>query len=51
MLDDTWGLGQNALFKIAAKQYLGCLGGRGQNTLFKIAAKQCLGRLMMIDDA
>ena len=36
--------GQNALFKIAMKQYLGSLmilEGRVQNTLFKIAAKQC----------
>ena len=43
------GGGQNASFKIAAKQYLGQLmmlrGGVGQNTLLKIAAKQFLGRL------
>ena len=34
--------GQNALFKIATKQYLGrlmILEGGGQNALFKIAAK------------
>ena len=45
--------GQNALFKIATKQYLGQLiileGGGGQNALFKIAAKQCLRILMMLD--
>ena len=48
--------GQNASFKIAAKQYLGQLmmlkvGGGGQNALFKIAAKQCLECLMVLDDA
>ena len=43
--------GQNALFKIAMKQYLGCLMVlRGvQNALFEIAAKQCLRILMMLD--
>ena len=45
--------GQNALFKIAMKQYLGLLniieGGGGQNALFKIATKQCLRLLMMLD--
>ena len=44
--------GQNALFKIAMKQYLGLLiiiEGGGQNALFKIAAKQCLRLLMMLD--
>ena len=47
--------GQNALIKIAMKQYLGRLiileGGRGvlQSALFEIAAKQCLRLLMMLD--
>ena len=45
--------GQNALFKIAIKQYLGCLmvfeGGGVQNALFQIAAKQCLRLLMILD--
>ena len=52
----NWGGGwlvQNALFKIAMKQYLGrlmILEGVGvQNALFKIAAKQCLRLLMMLD--
>ena len=46
---------QNALLKIATKQYLGRLvvvvggGGFGQNALFKIAAKQCLELLMTLD--
>ena len=43
---------QNALIKIATKQYLGCLmilEGGMQNALFKIAAKQCLRPLMMLD--
>ena len=43
------GWDQNALFKIASKQYLGHLmtleGGGRQNALLKIAAKQCLGPL------
>ena len=46
--------GQNVLFKIAKKQYLGCLmilegDGGVQNVLLKIAAKQCLRLLMMLD--
>ena len=45
--------GQNDLFKIAMKQYLGNLmileGWGVQNALFKIAAKQCLRLLMMLD--
>ena len=45
--------GQNALFKIAMKRYLGNLmileGWGVQNALFKIAAKQCLRLLMMLD--
>ena len=43
--------GQNALFKIAMKQYLGrlVLLGGGQNALFEIAAKQRLRILMMLD--
>ena len=47
---------QNALLKIATKQYLGHLmilevggGGFVQNTLFKIAVKQCLRLLMALD--
>ena len=45
--------GQNALFKIAMKQYLGCLmileGGGVQNAFLKIAVRQCLRLLMMLD--
>ena len=43
--------GQNALFKIAMKQYLGRLMLlRGvQNALFEIAAKQRLRILMMLN--
>ena len=46
--------GQNALFKIARKQYLEHLmifewGGGVQNALFKIAVKQCIRLLMMLD--
>ena len=44
--------GQNALFKIAMKQYLGrllLLRGRVQNALFEIAAKQRLRILMMLN--
>ena len=43
--------GQNALFKIAMKQYLGPLMLlRGvQNALFEIAAKQRLRILMMLN--
>ena len=45
--------GQNALFKIAMKQYLGRLmvlsGGGVQNALFEIAAKQRLRILMMLN--
>ena len=46
-----WGK-QNASFKIAAKQYLGCLkgGGEVQNALPKIATKQNLGHLVRVDD-
>ena len=44
--------GQNSLFKIATKQYLGflmILKGGVQNALFKKAAKQCLRLLMMLN--
>ena len=46
--------GQNALFKIAMKQYLGRLmvlrvGEGGQNALLEIAAKQRLRILMMLN--
>ena len=50
------GGGQNALFKIAAKQYLGQMmmlrgGVGGLNTLLKVATKQFLEHLVRLDYA